>query len=206
VEQLVFDGGNEIHTYPFPFRDGEGGEFNVASLAGIEVLANLRGFNVISILEEGDLARLEPLGRLEKVGLSRDRTGMQRRSRGCPRSRNSSASKAGSMRPPSSMLSGLRRCRGISAPSGLFFCPPAALQKGLHILDMRPFLRLAAEQNPSAIWRTYSSASPKLPRRHGYLPGRPSVLWAPHAQPCSQPDRVPKPTMRPPSLTAARVP
>jgi hypothetical protein len=48
-------------------------------------------------------------------------------------------------------LDGLRTRREINAPSGLSFCPPASLQKGFHILDMRPFLRLPGEQNSYAI-------------------------------------------------------
>ncbi len=46
VEQLGFDGGNEIYTYPFPFWDGESEEFDVSSLGGIELLQNLRSFLV----------------------------------------------------------------------------------------------------------------------------------------------------------------
>jgi hypothetical protein len=57
---------------------------------------------------------------------------------------------------PAKSVGGVRRRSGITAPSGLFFCPPAALQKWLHIMDMRPFLRLAGGQNPGAIWLTYS--------------------------------------------------
>jgi hypothetical protein len=48
-------------------------------------------------------------------------------------------------------ISDLRTRREINAPSGLSFCPPASLQKGFHIMDMRPFLRLAGEQNSYAI-------------------------------------------------------
>ncbi len=62
----------------------------------------------------------------------------------------------------------------ITAPSDWSFCSPAASQKGLHIpsvalphdatgarMDMRPFLRLAAGQNPGAIRLTYFLATPK---------------------------------------------
>jgi hypothetical protein len=45
----------------------------------------------------------------------------------------------------------VRTRREINAPSGLSFCPPASLQKGFHIMDIRPFLRLAGEQNSYAI-------------------------------------------------------
>ncbi len=58
----------------------------------------------------------------------------------------------------------LRHCPKIAASSGLFFCPPAASQKGLHIWDMRPFLRLAAGQNPGAIRLTYFRAMPNEAR------------------------------------------
>ena len=54
----------------------------------------------------------------------------------------------------------LRHRLEISAPSRLFFCPSAALQKGLHIMDMRPLSRLAAGQNPCAIRLTYFQAMP----------------------------------------------
>jgi hypothetical protein len=69
VEDLTFDGGNDIYSYVFPFWDGEGGEFDVSSLAGIAQLPNLRRFSVISMLDDGDLAALAPLARLEAVGL-----------------------------------------------------------------------------------------------------------------------------------------
>jgi hypothetical protein len=44
-----------------------------------------------------------------------------------------------------------RTRRERNAPSGLSFCPPASLKKGFHIMDMRPFPRLAGEQNSCAI-------------------------------------------------------
>jgi hypothetical protein len=69
VEELTFDGGNDIYTYVFPFWDGEDGVFNVSSLAGIAQLTNLRSFNVISMLDDGDLALLAPLTKLETVAL-----------------------------------------------------------------------------------------------------------------------------------------
>jgi hypothetical protein len=37
---------------------------------------------------------------------------------------------------------------------------PLTLQKGLHIMDMRPLSRLAAGQNPGAIRLTYFQAMP----------------------------------------------
>jgi len=72
VEDLSFDGGSEIYRYVFPFWHGEDGEFDVKSLAGIGLLANVRRFNVVSMLRDNDLARLAPLSRLEKVTLDSD--------------------------------------------------------------------------------------------------------------------------------------
>jgi hypothetical protein len=59
----------------------------------------------------------------------------------------------------------LRTCPEISAPPGLFSCPPAAAQKELHILDMRPFLRFAAGQDSGAIQFTYFRTGPYAQRR-----------------------------------------
>ncbi len=54
----------------------------------------------------------------------------------------------------------LRVRQEISEPPGLFFCPSAALQKGLHIRDMRPFLRLAGGQNSCAVRLAYFLTNP----------------------------------------------
>ncbi|SHJ80934.1 hypothetical protein SAMN05444159_1559 [Bradyrhizobium lablabi] len=69
VEELVFDGGNDIYAYAFPFWDGETDAFDVYSLEGIELLANLRRIEVISLLLDTDLSRLSGLQQLEHVGL-----------------------------------------------------------------------------------------------------------------------------------------
>ena len=72
------------------------------------------------------------------------------------RNSNSSASRTASSATPRSWRAwesspALRPRSEITAPSGLSFCPPATSQKALHISDMRPFLRLAGEQNSCAI-------------------------------------------------------
>ena len=54
----------------------------------------------------------------------------------------------------------LRHRPKIAAPFGLFSCPSAALQKGLHILDMRPFWHLATGQDSGATRPTYFGAMP----------------------------------------------
>lgn len=69
VEGLTFDGGNDIYVYPFPFWDGETLDFHVNSLAGIELLTNLRRFTVISMLNDNDLSRLGSLSKIEEVTL-----------------------------------------------------------------------------------------------------------------------------------------
>jgi hypothetical protein len=69
VEELVFDGGNDIYAYAFPFWDGETDAFDVHSLEGIELLANLRRIEVISLLLDTDLSHLSGLQQLEHVGL-----------------------------------------------------------------------------------------------------------------------------------------
>jgi hypothetical protein len=69
VEELVFDGGNDIYAYAFPFWDGETEVFDVHSLEGIGLLANLRRIEVISLLLDTDLSRLSGLQRLEQINL-----------------------------------------------------------------------------------------------------------------------------------------
>jgi len=69
VEELVFDAGNNIYPYAFPYWDGETDEFDVRSLDGIEQLVNLRRIDVISLLFDTDLSRLAGLSRLEHIGL-----------------------------------------------------------------------------------------------------------------------------------------
>jgi hypothetical protein len=69
VEDIVFDGGNEIYPYAYPFWDGETGEFDVHSLEGIALLPNLRRIHVISMLLDADLSRLAGLSKLEQLSL-----------------------------------------------------------------------------------------------------------------------------------------
>jgi len=69
VEQLVFDGGNEIYFFVRPIWDGEGGEFNVRSLEGIALLPALRSINVISMLDDRDLSRFADLKKLTTLSL-----------------------------------------------------------------------------------------------------------------------------------------
>jgi hypothetical protein len=69
VEELVFDGGNDIYAYVFPFWDGETDAFDVRSLEGITLLANLRRIDVISMLRDTDLSHLSGLQRLEQISL-----------------------------------------------------------------------------------------------------------------------------------------
>jgi hypothetical protein len=69
VDELIFDGGNEIYTYAFPFWDGESDEFDVKNLEGIGQLANLRSIHVISMMLDNDLAHLAGLAQLEQLSL-----------------------------------------------------------------------------------------------------------------------------------------
>jgi hypothetical protein len=69
VEELVFDGANEIYFYAFPLWDGEFDEFTVASLEGIALLPNLRSIDVCSMLDDCDLSRLAGLNKLETLSL-----------------------------------------------------------------------------------------------------------------------------------------
>jgi hypothetical protein len=69
VEELIFDGGNEIYPYAFPFWDGETDEFDIRSLEGIGQLANLRSIHVISLLADADLAPLAGLTQLKQLSL-----------------------------------------------------------------------------------------------------------------------------------------
>jgi hypothetical protein len=69
VTRIDFDGGNEIYTYPYPFWDGETGEFDVTSLEGIERLINLERIDIFSLASDPDLSHLAPLKKLEHLGL-----------------------------------------------------------------------------------------------------------------------------------------
>jgi len=69
AERLVLDGGNEIYRYCFYFWDGETGEFDVASIAGIGLCRNLRAFHVSALTDAVDAADLVGLDKLADVGL-----------------------------------------------------------------------------------------------------------------------------------------
>ena len=69
VTSIEFDGGSTIYNYPFPFWNGEDGEFDVGSLEGIERLINLQRIDIISLLNDSDLSRLDALKQLEHVDL-----------------------------------------------------------------------------------------------------------------------------------------
>ena len=69
VEELVFDTDNDIYFYVFPNWRGDGNEFDVESLEGIEQLSNLRSVNLISMLADDDLSHLAGLAKLEILRL-----------------------------------------------------------------------------------------------------------------------------------------
>jgi hypothetical protein len=69
VESLCFDGGNAIYGYIWPGWDGEGGDFNVRALDGVELLSNLRKFDETAMLDANDFRPLTHLPKLESVGV-----------------------------------------------------------------------------------------------------------------------------------------
>ena len=69
VEQIGFDGGNEIYQFAWYLWDGESDEFNVRSLAGIEQCENLTAFIECTMVEKCDLNYLLPLRKLEEIEL-----------------------------------------------------------------------------------------------------------------------------------------
>ena len=69
VTTVGFDGGNLIYPYAWYHWDGESGEFDVKSLAGIELCTNLTAFVECTMVESCDLARLLPLKQLESIEL-----------------------------------------------------------------------------------------------------------------------------------------
>ncbi len=63
VTSLELDGGSAIYRYIYYFWDGESGEFDVASLEGIEHLRNLKSVRIIALVgPEADLAPLRSRG------------------------------------------------------------------------------------------------------------------------------------------------
>ena len=58
VEMIVFDGGNLIYSYIWPFWDGESTEFDVQHIEGIELCQNVREIHAISMFDETVLTRL----------------------------------------------------------------------------------------------------------------------------------------------------
>lgn len=66
VEMIIFDGGNSIYPYIWPFWDGETNEFDVESIDGIELCQNVREIHVISMLNATDFSHLSRLPKLTK--------------------------------------------------------------------------------------------------------------------------------------------
>lgn len=73
VETLCFDGGNQIYQYIFPGWDGEGGDFDVRLLDGLEMLTNLRTFEDTSMLYVDDFRPITGLPKLQALQLAADK-------------------------------------------------------------------------------------------------------------------------------------
>ncbi|MBM7068345.1 hypothetical protein [Actibacterium sp. 188UL27-1] len=71
VDTLVFDGGNTIYPYVYPFWGGETEEFDIRSLDDLRLLPNLETFEIISMLwwENPDLTALRHVPKLKTLGL-----------------------------------------------------------------------------------------------------------------------------------------
>jgi hypothetical protein len=65
VETIVFDGGNSIYPYIWPFWGGESDDFDVQHIEGIELCQNVREVHAISMLNETDFSRLAQLPKLK---------------------------------------------------------------------------------------------------------------------------------------------
>lgn len=65
VEMIVFDGGNLIYSYIWPFWDGESTEFDVQHIEGIELCQNVREIHAISMFNDTVLTRLLQLPNLK---------------------------------------------------------------------------------------------------------------------------------------------
>jgi len=72
VETLCFDGGNAIYQYVWPGWDGEGGDFDVRALDGVELLPNLREFKEISMLYVDDFRPMTGMPNLRSLELGPD--------------------------------------------------------------------------------------------------------------------------------------
>jgi hypothetical protein len=72
VEALKFDGGSPIYRYFYYFWGGEERDYDVASVAGIARLTNLREFNHASMLKRFDAAHLVGLDHLETLSFECD--------------------------------------------------------------------------------------------------------------------------------------
>lgn len=62
VETLVFDGGLEVYQMIIPDWDGEDERFDIAAIDGIENLLSLKEVNVISMIKEELVEKMESLG------------------------------------------------------------------------------------------------------------------------------------------------
>lgn len=72
VESLCFDGGSEIYRHIWPGWDGEGGDFDVRALDGLELLPNLRDFYDIAMLHVDDFRALTAMPNLQWLRLAPD--------------------------------------------------------------------------------------------------------------------------------------
>lgn len=62
VEELVFDGGEDIYFLLMTYWDGESDEFDVSSVKGFELLPNLKKVLYISMCEEELMEEFEKAG------------------------------------------------------------------------------------------------------------------------------------------------
>lgn len=69
LDTLVFDGGNEIYPYIWPFWGGESELFDIQTLTDLRLLPNLRTFEVISMLLGTDLSPLAACPKLRDLSL-----------------------------------------------------------------------------------------------------------------------------------------
>jgi hypothetical protein len=69
AEEVILDGGSDIYFLIDPFWNGEGEDFHVKSLAGIQNCPNIRSIEINSMLEDTDLSGLVRLQKLEFLSL-----------------------------------------------------------------------------------------------------------------------------------------
>lgn len=67
VDGLVLDGGNSAYPYVWFFWDGEDDSFDVRSLAGIEHCPNIKGLDLMSMIDAVDLNDLLPPFQVETI-------------------------------------------------------------------------------------------------------------------------------------------